>query len=408
MKTKLRWCVCSWIKTGGKSGAILGMVLVMVVALSIVGLGLLQLAQVNSVEVARSYNLSKAFWAAEAGLSHAKAMLWNSSAFRSSPYGLPTSGTNLGYYVTTTPVGGGVYVLRSTGTVASASRVVWQTLYANEGPPLAFNYALFGGANSMSFKKAQVVIGDIYGAGPILFTYSPDPPAITGTVYDASIANINYTNGLTVAVPSPLPTFPVFDPVAAGYNTLISQASSGGTNLSSIGNFDLKGKTNYVNTSNLNVTGNLTGSGVLAVSGGVTLKSNLALSNNVSIISGGAVQFDFSTCTAGTNCLLYAKTSIDSIKDVTMGTITLITMGDIGPSSGGLNKNLTVTGAVYAAGAITTKKDLTVVGALLAGNGMTVGLGCTVTYTNLWPSALLNHGFNPEVQVTNLWWRQVF
>jgi hypothetical protein len=379
------------------------MVLMIVLALSLLGLGLMQLGRVNAVEVARAYNLNKAFWAAEAGVFHARAMLRGNSTFRNFP--VPLSNSDPVYGVTATAEGNGVYTVRSTGTVASASRVIWQTLFAGEVPPAAFNYALFGGAGTMDLRKDPLIDGSVFQNGSINFK----PPAVVtnGTVTGTDPGDISPSTLPIVPTPDPVPTFPLFDPgpAGAGYDALIS-AAGGGVATNSLGAVNLGGMTNYVKSSDLSLLGNITGPGVLVVSGGVSIDANITLSPNVHIISGGTLNLNCDTCLAGSNCLIFARTAVQATKDVTIGRITLITMGDIAPG-GGLSKNLTIEGVLYAAGVVTSKKDLFVVGSILAGEGVDIAKNFSVTYSNLWPVPILP-GFTADVMVTNIMWREVF
>lgn len=388
----------------GKEGAILGMVLLIVLALSLVGLGLMQLGRVNAVEVARAYNLNKAFWAAEAGVFHARAMLRDSQSFRTSP--APLSNNDPAYGVTATAEGNGVYTIRSTGTVSLASRVVWQTLFAGEVPPAAFSYALFGGDGEMDLRMHPTIDGSVFQNGPINFM----PPAVVtnGTVTGTDPANISPPTLPVAPTPDPVPAFPVFDPGpgGAGYDALISAASGAGVTTNTLGAVNLGGATNYVKSADLSLVGNITGPGVLVVSGDVSLDADITLSPDVHIIAGGTLELNCDTCLAGSNCLIFARTAVTATKDITLGLITVITMGDISPG-GGLNKNLNFTGVLYAAGQVKSKKDLVVVGSILAGEGIDIAKDFSITYSNLWPVPLLP-GFSPEVVVTNIQWREVF
>lgn len=404
MKTALWRKTAGTMRCGGEQGAILGMVLVIVLALSLLGLGLLQLGRVNAVEVARAYNLNKAFWAAEAGIFHARAMLRGSSTFRASPQ--PLSSVDPAYGVTATPEGDGVYTVRSTGTVQSASRVVWQTLFAGELPPAAFNYALFGGEGLMDLRMHPTIDGSVFNNGPINFM--PPATVTNGTVTGTDPANISPSTLPIEPTPDPVPAFPVFDPgpAGAGYDALISTASGAGVVTNTLGAVNLGGATNYVKSSDLSLMGNITGPGMLVVSGDVSLDANITLSPNVHIISGGKLDLNCDTCMAGSNCLIFARTAVTASKDVAIGTVTLITMGDIAPG-GGLNKNLTFMGVLYCAGQFNSKKDLFVTGSILAGEGIDIAKDFSVTYSNLWPVPLLP-GFTAEVVVTNINWREVF
>lgn len=59
---------------GPRDGAVLGLAMLVVLLVSILGVGLLRLSEMNAVEVAKSVSAEHAFWAAEAGLAHARAI----------------------------------------------------------------------------------------------------------------------------------------------------------------------------------------------------------------------------------------------------------------------------------------------------------------------------------------------
>ncbi len=390
--------------TGGRSGAILGMALVMVIAMSLVGLGILQLGSINAVEVTRSYNSDKAFWAAEAGIFHAKTMLIADAAFRDMATRSLT-GANPDYQVTKTWDGGSVYTLRSTGTVVSSSRVVWQTVFAGEIPPAAFDYALFGGDGDLWLRKGAVIDGSVFQNGDINMVV---PVTVSnGTVSVGNSSDIISPPTVPIITPDPVPEFPLFDPgpTGAGYDKLISDAAGPlGIITNTIGSWVLGGGTSYVQSANLDITGTIRGPGVLAVSGSVTINDDVRLTNNVQIVAGGTLILKCSPCTAGTNCLIYAHDGITvPTKDVSLGVVNLFTMGDAGP----LFMSLSLTGTLYAAGSVDARKSLIVLGAVMAGEEIEVRKDCSVVYTNLWPVPLIP-GFHPDLIVTNILWQEVF
>lgn len=59
---------------GSRDGAVLGMVMIILLLVASLGLLLLSLSERNSVETGRSLSAEQAFWAAEAGLAHVKAI----------------------------------------------------------------------------------------------------------------------------------------------------------------------------------------------------------------------------------------------------------------------------------------------------------------------------------------------
>ena len=407
MKTPTGKTLRSGLGTGGNSGAILGMALVVVVALSLIGLGLLNLGRVNALEVARLHNVNHAFWAAEAGLAHARANLRGSTAFRATP--TPVMAVVPAYTAATVSVGTGLYQIHSTGMFSSASRVIWQNVYAAEGPPKAFDYALFGGGGELYLRKSSVINGNVFQTGPVNIT---PPVAVTNGTVSATNTSAIFPASMPISPPpDPPPAFPLFDPgpSGAGYDALIATASTIGTNSIEFP-YSLGNKTQYFK-GDLAITNTLSGRGVLAVSGNVEIsddwiKSSVYITNSVHIIAGGQLKLNFTNCITGTNCLIYSRGIIDCFKDATIGVITLITTNNVG-APGGLSKNLTVVGVLYAGGKVASKKDLNVTGSVLAGGGVDIAKNFSVSYTNLWPVPLLP-GFQPEVTVTNIYWQERF
>lgn len=390
------------VNAEGRSGAILGMALIMVLALSLIGWGLLNLGRTNAVEVTRTYNSDKAFWAAEAGIFHARAMLRGSSSFRASPQ--PLNNANPSYSVGTTiaaVISTNVFVLRSTGTVSGVEgmRIAEETVFAGEVPPAAFSYVLFGGDGDMWLRKNATIDGNVFQNGDVNVI-------VPYTIMDGSlnVASTNDQTNIPANIPDPVPTFPVFDPgpTGAGYDQMIADAADHGATNATFP-LDLDSKTNLFKGS-LIITNSIQGPGILAVSGDVRLRET-QLSNSVSIVAGGTLILECAPCIAGTNCLIYAQSGITApTKDVTLGVLNLLTMGNAGP----LFMTLSMTGTLYAAGAVDARKNLNVVGSVVAGQGIEVRKDCTVIYTNLWPVPLLP-GFkmDPPI-VTNILWREIF
>ena len=106
-------------KTGttNKSGAILGLVVIVLVVANVLGIGLLSQRAMNAIEVVKGIKSTQAFWIAEGGLGMAISYLPNTNPF---------SGTlgNGEYDVTITPVSGFSYrwTIESVGSVNIVTR----------------------------------------------------------------------------------------------------------------------------------------------------------------------------------------------------------------------------------------------------------------------------------------------
>ena len=66
----------------GKEGAILGVVMMVLLGMSILGVGLVNLGTVDAVETVRSGQRQQAFWLAESGLHNVMNLLVTDSFFR--------------------------------------------------------------------------------------------------------------------------------------------------------------------------------------------------------------------------------------------------------------------------------------------------------------------------------------
>ena len=67
------------LKDAERNGAVLGMVLIVMLVLSVLGVSLLSLAAANGLEAGHAVCDAQAFWAAEAGLAHAKSIAQKNS-----------------------------------------------------------------------------------------------------------------------------------------------------------------------------------------------------------------------------------------------------------------------------------------------------------------------------------------
>lgn len=207
---------------GSDSGAALGVALMVMLVLSVLGLGLLNLATVNGVQAERVVGNMQSFWAAEAGLQEAKAI----GVKYARPYedipGLSMTWSdtvgNGSYQVTIVPDAlngnNGIkhYTLVSTGTspagesctvrqdaeIETIASFMWASIYER---------LLAGGL--IYFGPGDVLIGRLYTNDRInIYGGSPNPdfprPAFlmtTNTPWVLSATNsVNYANGADVSV----------------------------------------------------------------------------------------------------------------------------------------------------------------------------------------------------------------
>ncbi len=376
----------------GRAGAILGMVLVIVLAISVVGLSLLQLGAINAIEVSRIVNGDQAFWSADAGLHQAKAILRGNTTIRNGFFPYSFAGPDLGYEGRITSVDNVNFGITSTGVWQRAVRIVQQSIKVEEGWPGAFDYAIYSG-NTMELRSETSVSGDIFAENGYQFVSSE--PAVTGQIYD-DVAGGGYLSPAPVSPPPTLDT--------SYYDALIAIAAATPP-ASPTYPLNLGGRTNYLNMSTFNVGGRIDGPGILVVSGNITISSGGAvIGNNVTLISGGRIAVD-KDCTSGSNDLFYAATGFDLAKNVqiAMGSCAIITPGSIN-----IRKDLTFSGLIYAGGSIDSDKTGTVTGSIVAGGSIRLKMAYDVTYdASLLPLEMFP-GLEPELKITDAPWSEGF
>ena len=357
--------------TGGKSGAILGMALVIVLALSLLGLGLLNLGGMNAVEVSRNYNLNKAFWAAEAGLYHVRARLLVDDGYRNQVLSSPTvfanstpelSYTGLVMYITSS----NSFSIVSTGTVQNATRIVAQSVMVitDDSLPNAFDYAIFGGTNDFSLKKNSIFNGPVFVNGEISYK-TPLTFNTNYAMYETitGVVDVVVGNGL---IPDPAPIAPVLD--TSDYDVLINN-TSGKPALSS--NVFLSGTQYYGGNVKFPPAGftetSGEGTGTMVFEGDVTIENGAMLTNKLRIIAGGNVDIS-ANLGPQTTVFIYSDGNVNFSKDVTVNNATIIANGNITAQ-----KTLTLTGVLYANGGIDFKMRSTITGSVVAAEGFAVG-----------------------------------
>ncbi len=355
-----------------REGAVLAIVLMVVLLLGILAVSILKNGEYVGVEASRGINDAKAFWAAEAGLHHARGRLFSFSSFRDVPYPFTsTLATGIDYSVTVVNGSPDYFTITSTGVVqgvagnASFSRAVRQTVLIHEDWR-AFDYALFGGNGNTTIGKLAMINGDVFQNGNINFTQTP-------TVTNGNIEAVGTVgNYPRTEPPVPLPEAPVLK--TSVYSNLINIAAVS-TNVTYP--TSLAGKTNNVRNS-ITISGNLVGPGMLVVNGDVSINTSTGIGSNLTIVAKGEIHFT-KDCATGANCILYSNTGFDIQKDNAMlSGCMLITPGDMD-----IDKEFTLTGVLYAGGTITLDKAATVYGCIVAGEGFDIAKEFTVVYTNV-------------------------
>ena len=388
-----------------RSGAILGMMLVMVLALSLIGMGLLWLGRDNGVEVSRHVSMNRAFWAAESGIQHARAELHAHPTSYTTPLTRESS-NGWSYIARITPISPPLYSIVSTGIVMAGTademrRAVQENVTViPAGWPDAFYYTLFGGGGAMNIgKAATIVTGSVYQIGDVSF--QKNPTITNGYVYaTGDVSGFTKTDP-----PDPSPQMPGFDATVYSNAIAVAASSTNTTMPSSLGGV---GTTNYVNGP-VPIT-SLSGAGTLVVNGDVSLNLNSgsSLASNVNIISNGQVTFAKDTQTGGSS-IIYASNGFYFGKDCNLiATAVLISPQGVSTDSSSA-KNFTFTGAIYCGGQVVMDKNATITGAIVAEGGFDIKKTLVATWVD--PSQLIGLqppiGIESEVNVNDVHWQQL-
>jgi hypothetical protein len=380
-----------------REGAILGLVLIVMVVLSILAVGVMRLSDTGAVEAARAGTDARAFWLAEAGLHHARSLMGKDTNYLYQT-SWSQAGTGMTYAFTVvsngvTPDGDGQYQITSTGTAASASRAVRQTLSAKVWWP-AFDYALYGAGGSMDVWKLSIIQGSVFEYGDV--NLGTGCVITQGEVFATGSVTPGYPVG---DLPDTMPPMPQLD--TAYYGGLIATAAVSSLTWGVAHDTNLAGRTVFIN-GNASL-GNITGTGTLVVAGNVTMSKDLWISNSVTIIAGGTFTID-KGLTANANCELYAGAGFTLNKDgLLLDNCSLIT-----PAGIQADKSFTCSGLLYAGGTIVLKKDATLTGAAVAGGGFDIRQNLNVSYDpTQFMNSLTQLGFIPQIVLGNILWEQL-
>jgi hypothetical protein len=368
------------------------MALIMVIVISVVSVGLLQLGKVNALEVSRQGNNLKAFWAAEAGLYQARGRLYTENDFRENlinPTLLQETLPNQSAFDVVITKSNDFYTLTSTGRltqIAATIQITSESVAITEDWR-AFTYAMFGGSDGAKIGKLAFINGSFYENGNVTFLQEP---TVTNGNIELSNTNLYSISGATNSPiqPDPPPVMPALD--TSVYSNLFSNMA-GITNSSYPAT--LSGFTNKVNNPGppgLTINSTITGPGWLVVNGDITFDSGNQIGSDVTIVSGGVIRFN-KGCVAGSNCLFYANTGFE----LKMDTVALNVGMLITPGYFTADKSFSYTGTIYAAGTINLKMDATVVGSLVAGGAIDISKNLSVIYDPTQVPEIMPPGFVP-------------
>ena len=366
-----------------KSGAVLVIVMVVLVALTLIVTALLQLGGYNERETIRQLRLEQARWLAEAGLERGLSYVMASSNYWGALHEWATVLENdetlldnQGSYrveLTKTNIVSGtvqinVFNIRSTGMVSNDAMAVTDTVRLSFTASPGGQQALLAlGGNSSIANGVNVIDGTIYCDGDL------------SVGSNTKVTDIVEVTGNLTGSPVPVGDLPdpavKFDP--GPYTNLFASATN----------------------NNVVINSNLTGPVTIVATGNVTVATGIVLSNGVKIVAKGNVSF-------GNHAVLETGTEVFSSSDIRFATqgatvrgTTLLAMEDIDPA-----KNLDFQGIMYAKERINVTSGSNIRGTLIAGQGFDIAANVTVTYDpNVFASPNpLNYG-NGMAIVSNSW-----
>jgi hypothetical protein len=375
-----------------REGAVLGLVMMIMIAVGLLGAAAIQIGTADSVETVRLTQHGQSFWLAESGLHDALHRLATDSWLRDSisrdaghPSRLGPVAYGSGAYeaaIWRGPAGNAnsnVYYITASGSVQGDQRTVEQSaLIYPEGYEMPF-YSNAITANRLIINNNVVVEGmvscfssNIHGGGAYAFLTPPlTPPRLDTSEYDLLIQNAA-ANG---APPGAL------------------------TNLA--------GQSHYIR-GDISLQ-NVTGPGTVVASGTITFdETKGTIGPDIRFIAGDQIEFKQGYA-VGTNCLLYATTGIRINQGGTVINQSIM----LTPGSITARQSFQFSGIIYAGLALDIRQGADIRGVVVSGGMGSLNTeldlknGVNVTYDpNALPSAP-PPGLG-GVYVVRYAWREVF
>lgn len=364
-----------------RSGAILGVVMVVLVLLSMIGMGLVNLGTSDGIETVRSTQRAQAFWLAEAGLQEAIGRLATNGIFRDSiAMGYPGTFTgnlsaNSSFQCTVSRIASNMFQIASAGRQLGVARSVGQTVKVDPESYFPSNAIT---ARALDVNNKVTISGEV-------------------SCFATNATPSSATNGMTFKSPPDIP--PPLD--TTEYDTAVTDAAANPNTNNTVTSLILKHGDTVKVSGNLNNLGSLTstnGTGTLVVSGNVTIVNPGFIGSNVTLIVGGTLEFR-NGATVGTNCLVYAGYRGPVLPNsiyFKQGTVfsnncVLLTPGNIVA-----DQSFIFNGFMYAGTTIWLKNNSTIVGAMISG-----GLGDLDTQVDL--NAHVTVIYDPSQLITTVY-----
>ncbi|HOK56728.1 MAG TPA: hypothetical protein PLF90_05300 [bacterium] len=351
-----------------KKGQVLLLVFLIVLIIGILGIGLLHMSGMESIQLRRQIHYLQALNIAEAGIERT---LWKMASTPGWKDGYTEEVLENGFYTVLieelpTP---NRYKITSTGKVGYGFGSILKTIYLevevrSKKWPFAFDYGLFwgnpsGSSSPLNLSNGVSVIGNVFVYGNI--NIGNNASVTNGSVYSTGTV----TGGGTYQVgelPDPLPEKINFD--TSSYDQLINiayQKPKKDFKLKNRQSYNLNGEILYVN-GNVEVSNNckIYGPGKIVATGDILIENNSEISGNVDLIANGTVTLRNNVVYQSDRTIIYGKTGITVWNNDNVGEkILLYTPGKLEVSQnvnvrgilwGGnvdLENNAYIKGAVY-------------------------------------------------------------
>ena len=357
-------------KMKGKDGGVLVMVMVVMLAFSVLAIGLFKLHDTDALETVYVKQGAEAFWVAETGLQHALSRLRIDKDHRedivdhydiSSPYVETDTVANIGVYTNEVWYDNATFkfVIQSGGTVRRAQRLLQLKVELSDFGK--FGLAVLDGIITSEMGKDSEINGDVYMNGD----FDDGGIDIDGTVFSSNADDNDSWEfipedgmlDLSIKTDSFLPKFDLpnqgvaTDPLKLSNTTLVVSTSLNVSTIEGPGTIVVKGNQTF--SKDLAIGDNV----AIIVEGNLTIRKNATLGNGVTLFSGGYIDlFKKATATvnSGDGCAILALGNMKMWKDFNFDGI-IFTEKDLYA-----DKDLNVSGTIITRDGFDMKKNASV------------------------------------------------
>lgn len=354
-----------------KNGQVLFLVFLIVLIITILGISLLHMSRMESIQIQRQIHYIQAFNLAESGIERA---LWKMTNSPNWMDGWTEESLGNGYYSVkieklNIP---NRYKIVSTGKVgyglARITKIILlEVEIRNKKWPFAFDYVLFWGnpfesSISLMLRNGVNVKGNVFVYGNIEIENNAE--VTDGYVYATGkvTGNGSYQIG---ELPDPLPDKLTFN--TSSYDQLINIAYQKQKNDFVLKNgaiYNLNGQTLFVN-GKVEVSNNskIYGPGKIVATGNILMENNVKITGNVDLISNGTITLRNNVVYQSDKTIIYSKTGIEVWNNDNIGDkILFYTPGELE-----ISQNVNVSGILWG-GNIILENNAYIKGAVYGNN----------------------------------------